>query len=132
MSQPLGSAELDHAARFLAETTGRPEPGLDSAALERVFRSLWGAGLPPADDPWWIDDLIRLRRVPEGQEIRPVICLTHDVDFVTSRDQALKLFRRLKHGLFGKGPASVGLKKTAGSLFRLLTEFPAREHRARH
>jgi hypothetical protein len=50
------------------------------------------------------------------------LCLSHDVDFASTKDHHRKLARRMRRAFSARGPRWIALKHAAGSLYRLLTE----------
>lgn len=56
---------------------------------------------------------------PDGHSF--ALCLTHDVDFISSTAQGRKFVRRLSRAIRGDGPRAVPLRAAAGSIYRLFT-----------
>lgn len=111
-----------YALEFLRRSTGVDRIPIEPNVLDEIFTSLTEGTQPVGKPPTWIDDLIRQIRGKEWPAPPLNLCLTHDVDFTTSRDQGLKFLRRLNRALTGDGPRHRALLTALGSLARLLTQ----------
>lgn len=122
MVEAPGTAARAHTLDFLRKSTGGAAIALDPTTLDEVFSGLAEGTVPEGRPPTWIDDLVRQLR--GGHEPRPRlrICLSHDVDFTTSRDQGRKFIRRLSRALIGEGSKQHALTTAFGSLVRMVTQ----------
>lgn len=101
----------------------------ERATTVRTTSGYSGSPTRPFQRPSLDQDLLTLglgqrpnppARWPEGR--RFALCLTHDVDFVSSKSQGRKLVRRLRRTLLADGPRLVPLVAAGGSLVRLATD----------
>lgn len=130
---------IKYVRRFIQTTTNIPEIVLPDELTGRIFCSLTAnnqsAPLLTANDyaiPW-IDQEIRTLAAKiksdschENQSIWPenrpfALCLTHDVDFVSSVDHTKKFYRRIRRIFNAVGPRVIPLYQAAGSIYRLAT-----------
>ncbi|MBK9796360.1 MAG: hypothetical protein IPP58_07660 [Holophagaceae bacterium] len=127
MPSDPGTAERAHARDFLCRSMGVESLSIEDPVLDQVFSALSEGKVPEGKPPTWIDTLVEdLRGI--HQKPPPLrLCLSHDVDFTTSRDQGRKFIRRMSRALAGEGPKRRAWMNALGSLARLLTGPMARE-----
>lgn len=119
--------ERNHALEFLRRSSGVLEFHIEPALLDDVFLAISGNQVPKGKSPAWIDDLIGdLRRVSAAPTTFN-LCLSHDVDYVSSRQKGRKFVRRLGRALFAEGSKGSALMGAGGSILRMLSESPRRE-----
>lgn len=127
----------EYVKRFANLITGFPEIDLPSDLMDRIFSSLAQAkeaDISPNTQNIavpWIDrellalvdsDMLRNKRKTVWPGNKPfALCLTHDVDFVSSVDHSKKFFRRLRRVFKSEGPKNLPFYHAAGSLYRLAT-----------
>jgi peptidoglycan/xylan/chitin deacetylase (PgdA/CDA1 family) len=143
---------IAYAKGFVASVLGQHHSPLPEAFLRQIADTLarteelgaprdeWGnwepqfSGQLPHEylTPWLDKALLshaeasgETERWPDGH--RFALCLTHDVDGVSSRGHAARLFRRLGRLIKAEGPKSVAAMQAAGSLYRLLTAATAKD-----
>jgi len=122
MIEGTGIPARTHALDFLRRSSGVEAIAVEPGILDEVFRGLADGVVPEGKPPTWIDDLVTQLRGNRGVLPRPRLCLSHDVDFTTSRDQGRKFIRRVSRGLAGEGSKKHALITALGSLVRMVTE----------
>jgi hypothetical protein len=117
--------------------------------LENPSRDEWGnweyqcSARAKTGDPAspWLDELVlgSFNEAPRSRVVEPIwpkgqqfaLCLTHDVDGVSSRSHEKKFVRRLMRVLHADGPKRVAALQAAGSLYRLATGIGKPDHLGR-
>jgi len=116
MASDPRTAERAHAREFLCRSAGVESLSIEDPVLDQVFSALSEGMVPEGKPTTWIDSLIQDLRGTSQKPPPLRLCLSHDVDFTTSRDQGRKFLRRMGRALAADGPKRRAWMHALGTL----------------